>query len=276
MSNSFSSDPTLMNCIFNFNSTNYGGGGMDNYDSDPTLTNCSFNSNWANALGGGIYNNDASPILTNSIIWGNTAPNDVSIHNLSGTPTITNSLIEGGSSSWNSSFGIDGGNNLDIDPLFMNAINGNISLQTGSPAIDMGDAISGSSANTTVLDLARNPRFNGVIDMGAYEYDAAQLPVELLYFYVEKATNGALLSWETATEINNDYFDVEWSTDGINFESIGQVQGAGTTTEVQSYEFLHDNPVNGNNYYRLKQMDFDEVFEYSNIVLLNYQLSIIN
>jgi hypothetical protein len=82
----------------------------------------------------------------------------------------------------------------------------------------------------------------------------------LLYFYGKKAENGVLLSWETATEINNDYFDVEWSMDGISFEKIGQVQGAGTTAEIQLHEFLHKKPVNGNNYYRLKQVDFDEKF----------------
>ena len=74
------------------------------------------------------------------------------------------------------------------------------------------------------------------------------------------------LDWQTATELNNDYFDVEWSTDGINFEQIGQVQGAGTTNDVQFYEFLHHNPVIGENYYRLRQVDFDERFEYSNTV----------
>jgi len=90
----------------------------------------------------------------------------------------------------------------------------------------------------------------------------------LLYFYGKKAENGVLLSWETATEINNDYFDVEWSMDGISFEKIGQVQGAGMTAEIQLHEFLHEKPVNRNNYYRLKQVDFDEKFEYSNIVFL--------
>jgi hypothetical protein len=98
--------------------------------------------------------------------------------------------------------------------------------------------------------------------------DATVLPVELLYFYGEKAKNGVLLSWETATEINNDYFDVEWSTDGISFEKIGQVKGAGTTMENQSYEFLHTPDLSGlyDHYYRLKQVDFDEKFEYSNII----------
>jgi hypothetical protein len=162
------------------------------------------------------------------------------------------------------------------DPLFVDAANGDFRVHLGSPCIDMGDGATGNSANTTTSDLAGNTRFNGVIDMGAYESTGAVLPVELLYFYGKKAENGVLLSWETATEINNDYFDVEWSTDGISFEKIGQVKGAGTTMENQSYEFLHQNPVTGNNYYRLKQVDFDGKFEYSNIVMVNYQLSTVD
>ncbi len=108
--------------------------------------------------------------------------------------------------------------------------------------------------------------------------DANVLPVELLYFYGEKVENGVLLSWETATEINNDYFDVEYSLDGINFEKIGRVQGAGTTTENQLYEFLH-NPSKDvamqrlYDYYRLKQVDLGGKYEYTNIVLITIQQS---
>ena len=64
------------------------------------------------------------------------------------------------------------------------------------------------------------------------------LPVELLYFYGEKEGKNVRLDWQTATELNNSHFDVEWSTDGIVFEKIGEVAGAGTTNEVQFYDFL--------------------------------------
>jgi hypothetical protein len=105
--------------------------------------------------------------------------------------------------------------------------------------------------------------------------DGSALPVELLYFYGEKEGENVLLSWETATELNNDYFDVEYSLDGINFEKIGQVQGAGTTIENQSYEFLH-NPRRDiavqRFYYRLKQVDFDRKQEYTDIIQITFDI----
>ncbi|MEN0048622.1 MAG: T9SS type A sorting domain-containing protein, partial [Bacteroidota bacterium] len=100
--------------------------------------------------------------------------------------------------------------------------------------------------------------------------DITVLPVELLYFYGEKVDDQVRLNWETATELNNDYFEVEWSLNTKTFKSIGQVKGAGTTLEKQSYELLHPNPAAGINYYRLKQFDFDGSFEYSDIVAVKF------
>ena len=115
------------------------------------------------------------------------------------------------------------------------------------------------------------------------------LPVELLYFYGEQVSEGMQLDWQTATEINNSHFDVEWSPSaertGINgtdflpnassglWTKIGEVQGAGTTTDVFFYDFLHENPTVGTNYYRLKQIDFDGQFEYTNILSIEYRTS---
>lgn len=96
--------------------------------------------------------------------------------------------------------------------------------------------------------------------------NSAALPVELLYFYAEKVKEGVLLSWETTTEISNDYFDVEWSKDGIHFDKIGKVVGVGTTNEVSNYEFIDEQPIEGVNYYRLRQVDNDGQFEYSKTV----------
>ncbi len=102
---------------------------------------------------------------------------------------------------------------------------------------------------------------------------SSPLPVELVYFKGEATLNTVNLQWETATEIDNSHFDVEWSTDGRVFQKIGQVTGAGTTTVTQHYGHLHKTPVNGNNYYRLKQVDFYGKFEYSKIINIRYRTS---
>lgn len=100
------------------------------------------------------------------------------------------------------------------------------------------------------------------------------LPVELLDFYAEKQNEYIRLNWQTATEINNSHFDVEWSTDGLDFEKIGEIAGNGTTTETHFYNFLHKNPANGINYYRLRQVDFDGQFEYTDILNIEHSREI--
>jgi hypothetical protein len=103
------------------------------------------------------------------------------------------------------------------------------------------------------------------------------LPIELLYF---KATyNGATtdLSWKTASEINNDYFTVERSTDGINFTAVGIVGSKaqnGNSTSILDYTLNDPNTAPGVYYYRLKQTDFDFKYEYSSVVVVTITASI--
>lgn len=93
------------------------------------------------------------------------------------------------------------------------------------------------------------------------------LPVELLEFKATPISNERIqLHWETATEINNEGFEVQRSTDGISFETIGWVEGNGNSTIMHSYYSDDTEPYSGINYYRLKQVDFDGQYEYSNIV----------
>lgn len=92
------------------------------------------------------------------------------------------------------------------------------------------------------------------------------LPVELTFFKTATENNQVNLIWQTASEENNEGFDIQRSTDGETWESIGFVAGAGTTLEVQDYEFMDTEAKTGKFYYRLKQMDFSEQFEYSEII----------
>jgi hypothetical protein len=99
---------------------------------------------------------------------------------------------------------------------------------------------------------------------------AAVLPIELLTFSGENQPNAVELKWATALEINNDYFTVERSTDGSNFEAILTVNGAGSSNNVQNYVALDHDPVTGIAYYRLKQTDYDGQFEYSGTIAVEF------
>ncbi|WP_299758249.1 T9SS type A sorting domain-containing protein [uncultured Pontibacter sp.] len=94
------------------------------------------------------------------------------------------------------------------------------------------------------------------------------LPVELVYFRAALQQKQVLLKWLTASEENNKEFVVERSADGKSFSAIGTIAGAGTTTQAQQYSFIDNEPVLGTTYYRLKQVDFDGEFAYSNIVFI--------
>lgn len=94
------------------------------------------------------------------------------------------------------------------------------------------------------------------------------LPVELTSFTAKSSSNQVSLTWTTATEINNSGFEIQKSTDGSEFVSVGFIKGNGTTTEPKAYSFVdnHLNNVTGKLYYRLKQIDYNGAFNYSDIV----------
>ena len=90
------------------------------------------------------------------------------------------------------------------------------------------------------------------------------LPVELSYFEATKhATEGVMLNWITESELNNNYFDIERSVDGISWETIGQVEGNETSQVSMAYSYHDQTALSGYYYYRLKQVDFDGSANYS-------------
>ncbi|MEM7131239.1 MAG: choice-of-anchor Q domain-containing protein [Chloroflexota bacterium] len=174
-----SNSPVLSNVVFSANSAS-SGGGIYNHTSNPVLNNVTFSANAASFEGGGMYNFSTNPMLTNVILWGNQDSSGHSafaqMYNESSIPTIHSSLIQGsgGSDNWDTRLGIDGGNNLDADPLFVQNGDpstdpptlGDLHLQNGSPAIDAGNSLSVSLST----DLDGNRRIQGsAVDLGAFE-----------------------------------------------------------------------------------------------------------
>jgi len=100
--------------------------------------------------------------------------------------------------------------------------------------------------------------------------DNTPLPVELTAFYAKPSTTAIKLFWETESELNNAYFEIERSTDGQYFTTIGKQKGAGTTIEPQAYQFVDAQPKIGTNFYRLQQVDTDGAFHYSDILAVAF------
>ena len=117
-----------------------------------------------------------------------------------------------------------------------------------------------SSANATDL----------LID-GVSICEVVTTPVTLIEFGAKRNDDHVDIFWVTEIEINNDYFTVEKSIDGRNFEKVMVVDGHGNSLEKKSYSSIDTNPYEGLLYYRLKQTDFDGKYEYSKIVPVKYE-----
>ncbi len=104
------------------------------------------------------------------------------------------------------------------------------------------------------------------IDIGLV-LESVIFPVELLDFIAYEEKCRAFLEWKTATEINVSHFEIETSTDGTNYRNIGIVEAAGNSTEVMHYQFSYEN-LQRVNYFRLKIIDQDGSYEYSDAVIV--------
>ncbi len=158
MLNHNQSNPIVTNCIFSGNFANTDGAGMYNSgNSNPTVINCTFENNFADGHGGGMFiEDDCHPTVTNSIFWSNS--DSYGNHQISGSAAITYSVIQGGY--------LGGDNNINTDPLFVDALIGDYHLTRNSPCIDNGKS---ETAPQTDIDGIIRPQ-GSRYDIGAYEY----------------------------------------------------------------------------------------------------------
>lgn len=96
------------------------------------------------------------------------------------------------------------------------------------------------------------------------------LPINFMGFTAIATKDGSLLRWQTAQEENSKDFTIERSVDGASYSPIGSVDAAGNSTSVSNYSFVDVAPVNGKNYYRLKETDLDGQYTYSDIRIVSY------
>ncbi|MDE3183665.1 MAG: T9SS type A sorting domain-containing protein [Bacteroidota bacterium] len=117
--------------------------------------------------------------------------------------------------------------------------------------------------NNSVLDTA-------IVD-NVYFKASGALGVNLINFKGRNQDNkNALLSWTTTGEINNDRFEIQRSGPNTDFKTKGTVQGNGTTSKTHNYFFTDNFPEDGNNYYRLREVDINGTFSYSPVVLVRF------
>lgn len=94
------------------------------------------------------------------------------------------------------------------------------------------------------------------------------LPISLTSFQAELKEDRVFVEWTTASEVENDYFTVERSSDSENFDEVKRKKGAGNSTNVLNYSVYDESPLKGYSYYRLKQTDYDGKYSYSSIVTI--------
>lgn len=128
-----------------------------------------------------------------------------------------------------------------------------------------GATVSGGRVVFTGVNFSSGSYFT----LATVNYASTPLPVELIGFEGKTIGETNHLTWRTATEMNNDRFEVERSADGERFDRIGEVAGAGNSQHVTRYAATDHQPLNGLNYYRLMQVDMDGSFTYSPMIVLD-------
>jgi hypothetical protein len=99
----------------------------------------------------------------------------------------------------------------------------------------------------------------------------APLPVTLVSFTAQKEGQSAVLNWSTTLETNSDYFEVQHSINGKQWNPLDKVASHGESTSLKNYNFTHSTPVNGENLYRLRMVDKDQTFAYSRIQSVKFE-----
>ncbi len=137
-----------------------------------------------------------------------------------------------------------------------------------APATDIGDVTFYASGNTVNGDgTSAGDSGIGTVPAKLTVSSNTALAVELVAFEAEQSFNSVLLKWITQTESNSDYFVLEHAPQGIDFKEVANVPAVGFSSDIQTYSEYHITPNNGLNYYRLKQVDTDGTFKYSNIIV---------
>jgi hypothetical protein len=137
---------------------------------------------------------------------------------------------------------------------------------SGTYTLDAGATLFVGFAIVVGTDLAD---LQATADAAILKYNGTIVPVELSAFSANVSNGNVVLNWTTETEINNQGFEVERKLIDGQFITLGHVQGNGTTTDRQQYSFTDADVQSGSYSYRLKQIDFNGAYEYSNEIFVD-------
>jgi hypothetical protein len=218
---------------------------------------------------GGLFHYSTAPgaylETINNIFWGNISMKE---HQIYGSINVKYSNVEGG---------FIGTGNIDLNPEFDPA-SAFYTLLSTSPCIDAGNP------DPMYFDVGAGgnplpPAFGSLVnDIGhcggpnsLWLYWDWPMPVELTSFTATTRQGKVYLYWKTATEINNLGFEIERKQDNKPWLTVGFKEGHGTTTETKEYSYVDDiSSITAYSLaYRLKQIDYDGSYEYSDVVLVD-------
>lgn len=132
------------------------------------------------------------------------------------------------------------------------------------------NSISGNAIEITIANEYNGGPYGGdYFDVWTLVDESNPLPIELLRFAASCSNSEVTVTWTTASETNNDFFTVQRSADGTNFEDVTIVDGAGNSNSIINYSAKDYSPYGGTSYYRLKQTDFDGSSKYSEVVAVS-------
>lgn len=182
------------------------------------------------------------------------------------TVTIAGPLAAGGSvngtvSSTSLIYSDGSGNCLSPADIILNFV-----MSAIEPAIPMTTTVSCDGSLGTMEVCVNNPSI--ICDDSECE---VVLPVEFLTFEVRPKNESVRLDWQTVTEINNNYFYILHSTNGTEYETIGMLKGQRNSYELTDYEFIHEDPWYGTNYYKLAIQDMNGHLEYSDVRAVTFE-----
>ena len=188
-----------------------------------------------------------NPLDQNSVAIGSTA----AVNSGSKTTTHNNELVYGVS--------IGASGTLSTGAGFNNRSTANSNI------VEDKNVVAAGSYNAAFTSAGGN----WVAQMATFMSTSTVLPIDLLSFTGKCNDNDIVLEWATATELNNDYFTIERSEDGANWQTVGTVKSAGNSSISQKYSFATNATTNDISYFRLKQTDIDGKFNYFKIISVN-------